>query len=66
MLGHWYVTPKTARDRVVMLARFENRKNLANKVTLFDASWFPRPCVKDGKSHIFKKSVVLKNYDRNA
>lgn len=26
VLGHWYVTPKMAGDRVVMLARLESRK----------------------------------------
>lgn len=65
VLGHWYVTPKNVGDRVVMLARLESRENLANKVTLFDARWFPRPCVNDGKRHKRKKNAILRNYDRN-
>lgn len=66
VLGHWYVTPKNAGDRVVMLARLESRENLANKVTLFDASWFSQPCVKDGKRQKHKKNTILRNYDQDA
>jgi len=66
VLGHWYVTLKNSGDWVVMLARLESRENLANKVTLFEASWFSQPCVKEGKRQKHKKNGLLRNNDRDA